>query len=90
MTNKVQATFRASFTLALSSAMAVDTIINYVKLRNSERNAQEAIEEAVGRVKKQNRLTKFKMKTRRLYEKLTNNLATKVPILSRYIELISI
>ena len=62
--------------------MAVDAIINAVKLRNAGK--------AVEKVPIQNKLTRSLAKVKRLYQKLTNNLASRAPLLTRYIELISI
>ena len=73
---------RSSTTLTISTAMAVDTIINAVKLKNAGK--------AVGKVPIQSKLTRSLTKTARLYSQLTTGLASRVPLLSRYIELISI
>jgi hypothetical protein len=78
----VKAQVRSSTTLTVSTAMAVDTIMNAVKLRNARK--------AVGKVPIQNKLTRSLTKTTRLYQKLTTNLASSAPLLTRYIELISI
>ena len=61
--------------------MPVDTIINAVKLRNAGK--------AVGKIPIQNKLTRSLAKTTRLYQKLTTNIASRAPLLTRYIELIS-
>ena len=76
------AQIRSSSTLTISAAMAVDTIINAVKLRNAGK--------AVGKVPILNKLTRSFTKTTRLYQKLTTNLASRAPLLTRYIKLISI
>ena len=75
------AQIRSSSTLTISAAMAVDTIINAVKLRNAGK--------AVGKVPIQ-KLTISLAKTTRLYQKLTTNLTSRAPLLTRYIKLISI
>ena len=76
------AQIRSSSTLTISAAMPVDTIINAVKLRNAGK--------AVGKIPIQNKLTRSLAKTTRLYQKLTTNIASRAPLLTRYIELISI
>ena len=70
---------RSSTTLTISTAMAVDAIINAVKLRN--------VGKAVEKVPIQNKLTRFSTRTalKTLYQKLTGNLASKAPKLARYI-----
>ena len=73
---------RSSTTLTISTAMAVDAIINAVKLKDTGK--------AVGKVPIQNKLTRSLTKTTRLYQKLTTNSSSSVPLLTRYIELISI
>ena len=82
MENKLTAHIRRSTTLTISAAISVDTIINAVKLRNAGK--------AVGKVLILNKLDRALTKTTRLYQKLTTHLASRVPLLTRYIELISI
>ena len=73
---------RSSTTLTLSAALSVDTIINAVKLTNAGK--------AIGKIPIINKLTRALTRTTRLYQKLTTHLTSKVPLLTRYIELISI
>ena len=73
---------RSSTTLTISTAMAVDAIINAVKLRNAGK--------AVAKAQIQSKLTRSLTKTTGLYQKLTTSLASRAPLLTRYIELISI
>jgi len=73
--NKVKAQVRSSTLLTLSTAMIVDTIINAVKLKN--------VEKAVQKNAVQNKLTRARTMTTRLYQKLTSNLASRLPLLTR-------
>ena len=65
---------RRSTTLIISAPIFVDTIINAVKLRNAGK--------AVEKVPIQNKLTRSLEKVKRLYQKLTNNLASRAPLLT--------